>query len=474
MSAALTAKGVCVHAGTKALVDRVDFDVDHGEIHVVIGETGSGKTLLAEAIMGTLAPELRWRGEISIAGHRVRPEEPSGRKRLWGRTIALLPQEPWVALDPTMRARSQVAEGPALVQGEPWARARTLASAWLSRLHLAPAAQRRFPFQLSGGMAQRVALAIGDASGVSILIADEPTKGLDADRRDEAADRLLERARDGTAILVITHDIALARRLGGRLSVMLESRIVETGPTDRVLGSPSHAYTRRLIAADPQGWTPSPAADRKEVVVAGHGLSKRLGGNPLFTDLSIETCAGTIKAVTGPSGCGKTTLGNILLGLLPADDGKVERPVGLGRHRLQKIYQDPVASFPPHPSLRRSLADVLDLHGLDWSRVNSLLERMRIDDAMLDRRPHQVSGGELQRIALARALLADPVFLFADEPTSRLDLVTQQEVMDLLRAVVEESGLSVLLVTHDPGLAGGMAAETVSLGAPGTPNSGSR
>ncbi len=450
-------------AGSRRLVADGDLSVAPGGILVILGETGSGKSLLAQAIMGTLPPGLGWSGRIVIGGTDVGRLGPADRRALWGRRIALLPQEPWQALDPLMRADEQVAEVHALIRAQPWREARGLAGRALTALGLSAAGARRLPFQLSGGMAQRVAIATTDAAGAPLLMADEPTKGLDADRRDEVADLLRARAAAGTAVVVITHDLALARRLGGEVAVMLEARVVERGPTAAVLDDPRSDYTKRLVAADPSRWMPVPARTAGDPVVAGTGLSKRLGGASLFEGLDVAVRPGEIVAISGPSGCGKTTLGNLLLGLMSVDAGRIARAAGTARHRFQKIYQDPVASFAPGVSLRRALDDVIRLHGARWSEAERLLVAFRVPSDLLDRRPDQVSGGELQRVALARALLVDPVFLFADEATSRLDPVTQKDVFDLLRTIVADRGLGVLMVTHDRDLAAGTAGSHLRL-----------
>ena len=466
MTAALEVEGleVVTREGRKLVADA-SLAVQTGGVLVILGESGSGKSLLAQAIMGNLPPDLASRGKVAIAGERVDGLDAKARRALWGRKIGLLPQEPWTALNPLMASESQVAEVHALVRLQPWGKAREAARAALRRLGLG-GAERRLPFRLSGGMAQRVALAATEAGGTPILIADEPTKGLDADRRDEAARLLLAPTKAGAAVLVITHDVALARMLGGEVLVMREAEIVERGRTEDVLSRPQHSYTRRFVAADPAGWTPPGSARLADPVIEAVDLAKTLGGRTLFDSFDLALRPGEIVAATGPSGCGKTTLGNVLLSLLPPDAGVVKPMAGAARHRFQKIWQDPVSAFAPRAALGTALGDVAARHGLEAGLAGRLLARMRIAPDLLARRPDQVSGGELQRIALARALMVDPVFLFADEATSRLDPVTQQEVMVILRDVVAERGLAVLMVTHDRDLARGMAQKTINLGEP--------
>jgi peptide/nickel transport system ATP-binding protein len=310
-----------------------------------------------------------------------------------------------------------------------------------------------YPFQMSGGMCQRAAIAITHAAGSGLLIADEPTKGLDAELRQGVVTRLKQEVEAGKLLLTITHDVAVARALGGTIGIMLDGRIVDYGPADEVLAAPSHPYSQALLAADPETWDRRAPAASGDVVLAGRGLAKAFGDRVLFGDLDLEVRKGEIVAVVGPSGCGKTTVGNILLGLVKPDAGTVERRSGISPLRFQKLYQDPPVAFAPHQPIRKGLRDLVKLRRREWSEVERLLARLRLRGSLLDRLPSQISGGELQRFALLRALLLEPVFLFADEATSRLDPVGQKEVIEFLLEIVQETGLAVFLVTHDQALA---------------------
>jgi peptide/nickel transport system ATP-binding protein len=456
-------RDVTVSAGARVLARCAALEARPGEALVIVGETGSGKSLLAAAMIGTLPAELDLSGSVRFDGAEVAGDGAKLRA-LWGRRMALVPQEPWLALDPTMSAFGQVEEVHRLVRrrGREESRRRTadsLASFGLDR------GERRHPFALSGGMCQRVALAIAHAADADLIVADEPTKGLDAALRDEVV-ALLRQERDrGAALVVITHDLAVARGLGGRIAVMLESEIVEQGDTATVLAAPRHAYTRRMVEADPERWAPLPISPLGDVVLGARGLAKRFGARQLFAGLDATFRRGESVAILGPSGSGKTTVGNVLLGLVRADAGSIARGAGLPALRYQKLYQDPAAAFAAGQSLRGALDDVARLHRRDWREVERLMERLRLAADLLDRRPDQISGGELQRFALARTLLVDPVFLFADEPTSRLDPITQKDVMLLLAEITAERGMAMLLVTHDPGLADRAATRRLALSA---------
>jgi len=462
----LAARDITIHDGTNRLVAPVSLALQPGEPLIVLGETGSGKSLLAQAIMGTLPAGLRAAGQVEIGTRTLRAADTRAFRGLWGREIAVLPQEPWLSLDPLMRAGPQVAEAHRLVRGLSFGAARAQAAADLEALGLEGAGQR-YPHQLSGGMAQRVAIAAARAGGARIVIADEPTKGLDAARRDEVAALLLAALGQGGGLLVITHDLALARRIGGQMIVLRAGEVVETGATAEVFAAPKAAYTRDLIAADPENW---PARPRPLIgatpVVRAEGLSLSRGGNRLVQGLTLSADEGRILGITGPSGCGKSSLGDVLLGLLRPDAGQVIRAPGLAPTALQKLYQDPVAAFPARRSLGATLNDVARLHGAAKGRLEALLARLRLDPLLLARRPGAVSGGELQRLALARAMLARPRFLFADEPTSRLDPITQREVIGLLGEIVATDGLAVALVSHDQTLIARVSDRVCALAPP--------
>jgi peptide/nickel transport system ATP-binding protein len=321
-------------------------------------------------------------------------------------------------------------------------------------------------------MAQRVAFAAATIGGAPVLIADEPSKGLDQRARTELAELLRSHLDGGGVLLTITHDLDLARGLGGKVLVMKAAHVLEQGPAGQVLAQPEHPYTRRLLAAEPSHWrhpwmrSPLDLADRTgAALVSGEGLSKSFGSQQLFSDLSLEVRAGERIALSGPSGSGKTTLGNVLLRLLRPDTGTVRHADVLKRGRLQKLYQDPALAFPPRVQLKDALGDVVGRHGLDRSRIEELMGSLRLAPELLHRRPGQISGGELQRIAIIRSMLLEPALVFADEPTSRLDLITQEETMRCLMEQVDRLDCALVLVTHDDGLAAAVTDRSVGLGA---------
>jgi peptide/nickel transport system ATP-binding protein len=462
-SVLLAVEGLSIHAGSKPLLREVSFALRSGEALTLLGESGAGKSLLAQAVMGNLPAALRASGSVALDGIASRAADAQARRPRWGRTLALLPQEPAQALDPLMRVSPQLAEVHALVRGADAESANAAASRELDAAGLAGAA-RQYAWQLSGGMAQRAAAAIAMAGGARILLADEPTKGLDARWREHTVAMLQAVRREGGCVVVITHDLRVAKALGGQLLVLQAGEVVEHGEVHAVLAKPRHAFTRRLLAADPAHWPPRPAPAQGAAVLGAQGLSKRFAGQVLFEDIDLQLHAGDRLVVQGPSGTGKSTLGNVLLGLLPADRGELRRARNLAPTALQKLYQDPVASFAPRISLERSLRDVAQRHGRAWQTVLQRLERLGVPGNLLARRPAEVSGGELQRVALARVLAVRPALLFADEPTSRLDPVSQQEALAVLLDAVDESATALVLVTHDDDVAKAVGTKFMRLG----------
>lgn len=452
MTSLIEVRHLDVRAGRVAIVENLSLNLRTGVPLTIMGETGSGKSLLAQAIIGLLPKGLTVSGQILIDGQDQHSLCESQRQQQWGRKIVMLPQEPWRSLDPLMPSLSQVAEVYELVSGMGPDAARQRATADLARLDLSNAGNK-IPSQLSGGMAQRVAFAAATAGGANIILADEPTKGLDAGRRDLIVAQLKAKSEKG-GLLTITHDVEVARQLGGETIVMRQGVVVECGTTDEILSSPQSAYAKALIAAAPQNWPDRPRTPTGQasgpLVLAGRGLSLTRGGKRLFSNLDFEIAAGEVLALCGDSGTGKTSLGDLLLGLFSPSSGQVVRAVKAARHQYQKLYQDPPSAFAPQVTLGRLMDDLIRLHSLDRSRLRALMAQLNLSEQLLGRYPHQVSGGELQRLAIARVLMLDPVLLFADEPTSRLDPITARETTLMLVELARQAGCALLLVNHDP------------------------
>lgn len=463
MTPKLEVSDLTVQAGSKRLLGPISFAIPTGGTLVIMGKTGAGKSLLAQAILGALPQDLDAVGKIALDGRRTDSLSPAERGKLWGCEIALLPQEPWRALDPLMAAGHQVSETYRFVAGLEQEAARQAAGRDFEGLGLS-GAQRKRPGQLSGGMAQRTAFAAARAGGATLLLADEPTKGLDTPRAQAIVDLLKAVPVKGGALLAITHEVAVARDLCGTILVLKDGAIVEQGETADVLAAPRSDYGKALLAADPSNWTCPASVANDDEVLRAEDLTLVRGGHRLLEGFELSLAGGERIAITGPSGAGKTTLLDTLAGLLPPAQGHVTRSHGVAPTGIQKIYQDPPAAFPPHITLGRNLQDVADLHGIDRQVIMRLLAKLHVDQSLLERRPDQVSGGELQRIAITRALAVVPSILLADEPTSRLDPITQADTMELLAETATEAGTAVVLVTHDKAMAANWAERQMDVG----------
>lgn len=457
----LSVEHLSITAPERQIIEDVSIEIAPGEILAILGETGSGKSLIASAIMGLVPNGLTCAGRIKAQGEVAEVGDIRRLRAWWSTRTFLLPQEPLAALTPLLSVKEQVAEQ----SRAPGPARRDVAASALERMQLTAPHHRKRPFELSGGMAQRALAAIAAITRAPVLIADEPTKGLDADRRAGVAALFATLRAEGRAILLITHDIALARAVADRVAFLNEGRFVEQGPAGVVLCAPRSAYGRLYVGSDPATWTPransddehGPAAIEARELAIGHGR------DVLAERITLRCRRRQITALLGPSGVGKTTLGRTLLGVAKPLAGEVVHH-GCGSRRgkaayAQKLHQDPTRVFSPWQAIGRSLDDLRRLPGGETAadELPRLLNRFGLRPSLLERRPSQVSGGEAQRLALARILVLKPKFLVADEPTSRLDPPVQAEVLRHLRAVADDDGLSILLITHDEAVARAIA-----------------
>ncbi len=461
----LRIQGLAIRHDGAPLLHDISLCIDPGQTLCLMGASGGGKSLIAQAIAGLLPACMDAAGHIALgAATRPAADQPALRA-LWGQTC-ILPQEPGRALVPALRAIDQAALAPPRL-------GRPAAAAWLARFGLDDAAAARRPAALSGGMAQRLLVALLARTAAPVLVLDEPTTGLDAESRAALLDSLATLRDAGRALLVITHDLAVVRALGGTLSVLEHGRIAENGPAETLLHAPASAFLRACLAADPASWPrrvlSRPATDVLEArsLVIGHGRHTLAG--PLHLDLG----AGHMAAILGHSGAGKTTLGDTILGLVPPRAGRLAwfgrsldaAHLRTHRPRFQKLHQDPTAVFPAERTLAQSLQDLRHLPDgrAATARIPALLDRLRLDPAILARRPGAISGGEAQRAAMVRALALRPALLVADEPASRLDPPVQAEALQLLRHLADTEGLAVMLITHDHHTAKALADSTLTL-----------
>jgi len=445
----LRIEGLGIRHDGHAIIRDVTLDVNEGESLCLIGASGSGKSLIAAAVAGLLPDCMAAAGRIHLHDRVVAAADQAGLRTLWHTHSCLLPQEPGVALAPLLGAAAQLRlSSPKLDRAE--------ALRWLARFGLDRRASQRLPFELSGGMAQRLLAALATRTASRVLIADEPTKGLDAVRRADLV-ALLAGLRDaGRALLVITHDLAVARGLAGRIAVLDGGEVVEHGPANIVLRRPRSRFAQVCIGAE--SWPATPRRAPGAEVAAGERLVIARAGRALGGPIDIALRQAAVTTLLGPSGVGKTTLGDTILALAPPKSGCVS---WLGRRldrtsrrmlrpRFQKLHQDPTTVFARGRTVGDSLADLRRLDPDTARHLPRLLEQLRVPAAVLGRKPADISGGEAQRIALARTLALQPLLLVADEPCSRLDPPIQAEALLLLRRLADDDGLAVLLLTHDP------------------------
>jgi microcin C transport system ATP-binding protein len=501
----LDVKGLRVSFGGKAVVHGIDFSIAPGEKLALVGESGSGKTVTALSLL-RLVQNAEIQGFASFFGtkspsdgHSLLSMPEQSLRGIRGRDIAMIFQEPMTALNPLFTVGDQIAEVLELKEGKSRAEAMRDAVALLADTGI-PEPERRagaYPHQLSGGQRQRAMIAMALACQPQLLLADEPTTALDVTLRAQILDLLTALQRkNGMAVLLITHDLNLCAQFADRIAVMENGRIVETGPVAQVFAHPQHAYTRKLIDSRPVRdvveATPAPDAPavlRAERLRVGYPtpipgirgwFSK--GEFVAVQGASLSLAPGRTLGVVGESGSGKSTLALAALHLLPSQGALqvagqawtpgVQSPVNRALRRvIQVVFQDPFSSLSPRMTVEEIVGEGLRVHeplltaAQRQVRVLAALEEVGLSpvqfEGLLQRYPHEFSGGQRQRLAIARALIVQPQVLVLDEPTSALDVTIQKQVLQLLQRLQREKGLSYLLITHDVDVIRAMAHEVL-------------
>ncbi|SMY01237.1 nickel ABC transporter ATP-binding protein NikE [Brevibacterium linens] len=490
VSAAVSVTGLHLASQTEEsrtpLVNGIDFDVAPGEAVGVIGESGSGKSLLIRSISGLLPNGVhRVSGEIRVVGADVNEMRERERRLIRGKRVGMVFQDSIGSLDPLFTVGSQMVEAIRVHQRLDRAAALAEAERLLDEVGINDARARlsAYPHELSGGMAQRVAIAIALANSPDVLIADEATTALDVTIQKQVIDLLRKiKTERGCAIIFVSHDLATVSTLVDRIYVMYQGEVVEKGPARSVLHTPEHPYTKELLYnrprlevsdSEPEATGHSekdlPKSEKSSVVhidkLSKVFSSKKHGANWALKEVSLNVNAGEWLGIVGESGSGKSTLARIVARLEVPSTGTVSfrgTPIdklGKGRlglaQKIQYMYQNSMSAMNPRLTATQIIVEPLRLHGLtastdsSKSRAEALLSEVGLPEWVAGKRPGQLSGGQCQRVALARALALEPQVLLLDEPTSALDVAAQAKIIELLQEVERTRELSVVMISHD-------------------------
>ncbi|MES2144741.1 MAG: ABC transporter ATP-binding protein [Pseudomonadota bacterium] len=458
-------------------VKGIDLTVKKGETLALVGESGSGKSVSALATVGLLQDSADVSGSVMYNGKELVGASLAELRRIRGNDVSFIFQEPMTSLNPLHTIEKQLAESLALHQGLSGDAARARIIDLMHKVGIRDAASRlgAYPHQLSGGQRQRVMIAMALANGPELLIADEPTTALDVTIQAQILDLLADlKQSEGLSLLFITHDLGIVRRIADRVCVMQGGEIVEQGTTAEVFANPRHPYTQKLIAAEPAGRPDPVAADVPVVIEAQNlrvwfpihrGLLRRTVGHvKAVNDASFTVRAGETLGIVGESGSGKTTLALAILRLVSSTGPIVFRGRDLRglagadlralRRNLQVVFQDPFGSLSPRMTAEQIIAEGLGVHGVEPGRnrrdmVADIMTEVGLDPAAMERYPHEFSGGQRQRSAIARAMILRPALVVLDEPTSALDMTVQVQIVELLRDLQRKHGLAYIFISHD-------------------------
>lgn len=480
-----TVDNLTIRFGDTFVVDKISFEIHAGETFALVGESGSGKSMTALGALNLLPHNAVIKSDsMRLQNENLAQLSEKEWCKIRGRRIAIIFQDPIASLNPVMTIGQQISEVLNLHFKLSKAELKNRVVELLQQVELPNAAQRvkDYPHQLSGGQRQRVMIAIALAGKPDLLIADEPTTALDVTIQAQILELLKNiQAQTGMALWLISHDLALVASIAQRVAVMQNGKIVETGDAKNLFQHPQHSYTQKLVAALPS----LQSCQNKEITVKPallkvqnfhchypirKGILKRVVDYVRAVDgVSFSLQRGKTLALVGESGCGKTTLGKALLHLIPSNGGEVFLD-GIALHLLtgealrqqratmQIVFQDPFSSMNPRMLVGEIIAE--GLHALRpempaserEKRVALLLKRVELPEAAMYRYPHEFSGGQRQRICIARALAVEPKVIICDEPTSALDVSVQAQIIQLLKTLQREQGMSYLFITHDLGV----------------------
>ena len=471
-----------VEGGTVHAVRDVSFQLHKGETIALVGESGSGKSVTARTIMRLLTKRatVSKDSKLQLGGRDIYQMSEAEVRKLRGNDVSMIFQEPMSSLNPVYTIGQQLCEVLHLHNRISRAEAMNRAEKLLEEVQIPePKARlRSYPHQLSGGQRQRVMIAMALANRPEILIADEPTTALDVTVQAQILNLIKDlKSKYGMAVILITHDLTIVKQFSDYVYVMQHGRVQEHNTTEALFANPRHAYTKHLLASEPKGKAQPIAADSPTILEGDKvkvSFTLKRGGvfKPDFFELvavdklSLNLRKHETLGLVGESGSGKTTFGQALIRLIGNQGGQIffdgqpihdknreqMRPL---RQRMQIVFQDPFASLNPRMSIRQILEEGLIVNKIGANgkervdRVRAALRDSGLPDNILSRFPHEFSGGQRQRIAIARAIALEPEFILLDEPTSALDLSVQAQIIELLRKLQDERGLSYLFISHD-------------------------
>ncbi|MBL4758743.1 MAG: ABC transporter ATP-binding protein [Rhizobiales bacterium] len=477
---------------TNMAVDKISFDIKPGETVALVGESGSGKSVSALSIMQLLPYPAASHpsGSIRFRGEELVGASEKAMSKVRGNDISMIFQEPMTSLNPLHTIEQQIGEMLKIHLGMGKTKARARVLELLHKVGIRDPEQRlgSYPHQLSGGQRQRVMIAMALANEPDLLIADEPTTALDVTVQAQILQLLRDlQENDGMAILLITHDLGIVRRMAERVCVMTDGKIVEQGTTKQIFEAPKHSYTKHLLSAEPKGDPPKVNRKAATMVKADNlkvwfpikrGFMRRTVDHIKAVDgMDVIVREGQTLGIVGESGSGKTTLGLALLRMI-SSEGEIffgDKPIHSYsfndmrplRKEMQIVFQDPYGSLSPRMSIAQIVEEglIVQGHGMGFEErralVKSALEEVGMTGDIMDRYPHEFSGGQRQRIAIARAIVLKPKFIMLDEPTSALDMSVQAQIVDLLRDLQKKHDLAYLFISHDLKVVRALAGEVI-------------
>jgi peptide/nickel transport system ATP-binding protein len=470
--------------GIVEAVQGVSFEIAAGECLGIVGESGSGKSQTFMAAMGLLPKNGHAKGSVTLNGQEILNLPVSQLNGIRGSSMSMIFQDPLTALTPHLRIGDQMKESLGAHRGIGGSEAHRVCLDWLSKVQM-PEAERRlsqYPHELSGGMRQRVMIAMAMLNNPKLLIADEPTTALDVTVQAEILDLIADlQKNEGTAVALITHDMGVVARMCDRIEVMRHGGYVESGTAEEIFYNPKHPYTQKLLNAMPRLDVVHEDRGKRNIgesllnvsdvkvhfpFTISKGIIPRTVPLKAVDGVSFDIAEGETLGIVGESGCGKSTLARAVLQLIPPTDGGVtwlgHDLVSMNRNKLknyrkdlQIVFQDPLASLDPRMTISASIAEPLKTFRPELTKserreqVAAMMERVGLDQNMINRYPHELSGGQNQRVGIARAMINKPKLIVCDEAVSALDVSIQAQIVELLKELQDEFGMSMIFISHD-------------------------